>query len=282
MAGTQLSWVAMAEQSRRAAVSRAVLMKAQMTETPRSPTSLLWPGLLLGFALGGFFDGILLHQILQWHHLLSLVDGVRDLRNQVLFDGLFHGLMYAVAIVGLVLLVRGRHMAGREGAVRSLVAHVLAGFGSWHIIDGILSHWVLGIHRIRVDSADPLFWDLIWFVVFGLGPLLAGLLLRRGGNGRSGGRTAVAAMVVLTLVAGGWAARGPADSDTAIVVFRPGLDAGAAMEAIVASGGALLWESRGLWAVRWAEPGQESLLYQRGAVLVSSSFLAGCLAWTET
>lgn len=26
-----------------------------------------WPGWLLGFALGGFFDGILLHQLLQWN-----------------------------------------------------------------------------------------------------------------------------------------------------------------------------------------------------------------------
>jgi uncharacterized membrane protein len=31
--------------------------------------------ILLGFALGGFFDGILLHQILQWHHLLSSRSG---------------------------------------------------------------------------------------------------------------------------------------------------------------------------------------------------------------
>ncbi|WP_223252480.1 DUF2243 domain-containing protein [Paracoccus mutanolyticus] len=32
-----------------------------------------------------FFDGILLHQILQWHHLLSLVPGMADLRLQVLW-----------------------------------------------------------------------------------------------------------------------------------------------------------------------------------------------------
>jgi uncharacterized membrane protein len=43
--------------------------------------------LLVGFSIGGLFDGILLHQILQWHHLLS---GVRrpwlvDLRAQVLW-----------------------------------------------------------------------------------------------------------------------------------------------------------------------------------------------------
>ena len=28
-------------------------------------------GLLLGMGLGGFFDGIVLHQLLQWHHMIS-------------------------------------------------------------------------------------------------------------------------------------------------------------------------------------------------------------------
>lgn len=28
-------------------------------------------GLLLGLGLGGFFDGIILHQVLQWHHMLT-------------------------------------------------------------------------------------------------------------------------------------------------------------------------------------------------------------------
>ncbi|MFN4099033.1 MAG: DUF2243 domain-containing protein, partial [Pararhodobacter sp.] len=47
----------------------------------------------LGFALGGFFDGIVLHQVLQWHHLLSGYapsDTATDLRFQILADGLFH------------------------------------------------------------------------------------------------------------------------------------------------------------------------------------------------
>jgi uncharacterized membrane protein len=29
------------------------------------------PGVLLGAGLGGFMDGILLHQILQWHHMAT-------------------------------------------------------------------------------------------------------------------------------------------------------------------------------------------------------------------
>jgi uncharacterized membrane protein len=32
------------------------------------PTS---AGILFGLGLGGFFDGIVLHQILQWHHMLT-------------------------------------------------------------------------------------------------------------------------------------------------------------------------------------------------------------------
>ena len=68
---------------------------------------LKWVGVLLGMALGGFFDGILLHQILQWHHLLSAVEGQHwlDLRMQLVADGLFHVLMHAVLAAGLALLV---------------------------------------------------------------------------------------------------------------------------------------------------------------------------------
>ena len=32
------------------------------------------PGILLGVRLGGFVDGILLHQLLQWHHMLTSTD----------------------------------------------------------------------------------------------------------------------------------------------------------------------------------------------------------------
>jgi hypothetical protein len=34
-------------------------------------------GLLYGLGLGGFVDGIVLHQILQWHHMVSDVAATR-------------------------------------------------------------------------------------------------------------------------------------------------------------------------------------------------------------
>ena len=36
--------------------------------TSRSPRA---PAFLMGIGLGGFIDGIVLHQILQWHHMLT-------------------------------------------------------------------------------------------------------------------------------------------------------------------------------------------------------------------
>ena len=171
-----------------------------------------WAGYLLGFALGGFFDGILLHQVLQWHHLLINIQSApfQDIRVQILADGLFHVLMYVIAAVGLWLLWRTRREFAAAGADRLLLANALIGFGVWHILDGILSHWILGIHRIRVDVENKLFWDLLWFFVFGVAFVAAGWWMRRSrGPGASGGmrrRMAPAALVLAVLVAGPLAA----------------------------------------------------------------------------
>src|SRR5690606_24076561 len=79
-----------------------------------------WAGFAIGFGLGGFFDGILLHQVLQWHHLLSGLQSARfqDIRVQILADGLFHLVMYVVTAAGLVLLWRTRSLFARTGAER--------------------------------------------------------------------------------------------------------------------------------------------------------------------
>jgi uncharacterized membrane protein len=43
--------------------------------------------------MGGFFDGIVLHQLLQWHHVVSRVYPPVDpesLRQNAFWDGIFH------------------------------------------------------------------------------------------------------------------------------------------------------------------------------------------------
>lgn len=231
---------------------------------------------LLGFALGGFFDGILLHQILQWHHLLSLVPGMEDLRLQILWDGWFHALMYVLAALALIGLWRVR--ADAAGANSTLGA-LLAGFGAWHALDGILSHWLLGIHRIRLDSAYPLAWDLGWFVALGLAPILLGwLIARRPGRHGPPPAVTVALLAAIGLGAGTWAAQPPADQPFATIVLAPGVDPETALARAGFAKSDLIWSdplSRVM--VARLDGGDPWRLYLEGALLVSGTGVpAGC------
>jgi uncharacterized membrane protein len=251
---------------------------------PKSPWT-RW-GVVLGFALGGFFDGILLHQILQWHHLLSLVPGQSDMRTQILWDGYFHALMYVIAAVGLWGLWRA-HRGLEAGGGRQLGGAVMIGFGLWHIVDSVLSHWVLGIHRIKLDSPNPLLWDLIWFAAFGLAPLLVGwLMLRRTGTPPTvlrRSRLAVLVLGALTAAAGGWAMRAPSDQTFTTVVFRPDQGPQAVWSALDMAGARLVWTDPAVSVVVVAvEPGRRWSFYRHGALLVSGSGVpAGCFDWSR-
>lgn len=241
-----------------------------------------WSGYLLGFALGGFFDGILLHQILQWHHLLSAING-SDIRFQVAADGYFHALMYVIAAVGLWMLWASGREADRP-AGRLLMATILTGFGVWHITDGILSHWVLGIHRIRMNSENLLFWDLLWFVVFGVVPFVAGTLMRRiGGEGSAPAAPSSAKVrslaALLVIGAGGQALQPPPSNGFTTVLFVPGTAQERIMKAIDEVDGRLIWADRTgeLVVIRLKRDQSRLQLFQNGAVLVSGTgFPAGC------
>ena len=253
---------------------------------PRSGSFLLgrrgWAGLLLGFALGGFFDGILLHQILQWHHLLSALEG--DLRFQVAADGFFHALMYLLAAAGLWMLWRSE-AAGEARSGRRLLAAMLVGFGTWHGLDAVLSHWLLGIHRIRMDSAVPLAWDLGWLAVFGLLPLFAGFALWRSGpGGGAGGRAGAAIATGLTLAAGVQALQPAGGRDVVTVLFAPGTPPAEALAAAIEAGGRLDWSdpTGELLVLRMDEGASPFRLFRAGAILVAGGgFPVGCLGATD-
>jgi uncharacterized membrane protein len=250
-------------------------------QMPASPW-VKW-GALLGFALGGFFDGILLHQILQWHHLLSLVPGLDDLRLQVLWDGWFHALMYVLAVAALWGLWRTRRLGGAAAGGAVLAGALLLGFGGWHVVDGVLSHWVLGIHRIKLDSPSPLAWDLFWLVAFGLLPLGAGrLLLRKRPAGPGNPAAAICLLAALSGAAGAWGLREPPGLRYTTVVFAPGATPARVFRALDATGARLVWSDRALGVVVVAVPKEQRWqFYRHGALLVGGTALApGCVNWS--
>jgi uncharacterized membrane protein len=252
-----------------------------------------WAAFWLGFGLGGFFDGIVLHQLLQWHHLLSNVfpeDTVADLRFQVLADGLFHVVTYAFTVLGLWLLWTARGALPVAGARPRVIAAGLIGFGVWHIADAVLFHWVLRLHRIRMDADNLLLWDILWLVPFGLVPAALGLWLLRqppkDGNTPLGGRTVALSLALAALMTGPIALLPPAGvpDDRTLAVFRPGMDFPAIVAAAEAAGGRPVWSDAngGVWLIALDPGARPGALYRNGAILVSNGPVAlGCLSWSE-
>lgn len=53
---------------------------------------------------------------------------------------------------------------------------MLAGWGAFNLVEGLIDHQILGVHHVRDDLGGPIGWDL-GFLAFGALLLGGGLLL---------------------------------------------------------------------------------------------------------
>ncbi len=140
------------------------------------------PGFLLGLGLGGFIDGIVLHQILQWHHMLTGEDGgepmdtVAGLEANTLADGFFHLATWFLVVAGMALTVRAWRRGELAPPRRAPGGRLLAGWGVFNVVEGTIDHLLLGIHHVRDDLGGPIGWDL-GFLAFGLALTAVGAAL---------------------------------------------------------------------------------------------------------
>lgn len=145
----------------------------------------LWGGTLAGVGLGGFFDGVVLHQILGWHHMVSSLyppTTLAALELNTLGDGLFHAGTYLATLTGLLLLwsvARRRHDAWPAGLLAGLL---LFGFGLFNVLEGLVDHHLLGLHHVRPGPYERLY-DL-GFLIWGALMLGGGAWLVRANLGR--------------------------------------------------------------------------------------------------
>jgi uncharacterized membrane protein len=144
-------------------------------------------GILIGIGFGGFVDGIVLHQILQWHHLLTSTGDhpattVAGLEANTLADGLFHAFAWLAAATGVWLLAASMRAGYRAGRGQ-LLGLALAGWGSFNLVEGTIDHHVLGLHHVRTGEGRWAY-DL-GFLLLGAALLLGGLALARRGERRA-------------------------------------------------------------------------------------------------
>lgn len=140
--------------------------------------SLVGAGVVLGIGMGGFVDGILFHQILQLHNMLSNVVPRDNLVNEqinMFWDGLFHAFTWMMTALGILLLwraVRGAH-ALPSGYV--LFGAILFGWGAFNLVEGIIDHEILQLHHVY-QNGDHLLWDMV-FLASGALLIFAGWFL---------------------------------------------------------------------------------------------------------
>jgi uncharacterized membrane protein len=151
------------------------------TKAVRGPTR--GPALLLGIGLGGFIDGIVIHQILQWHHMISHTEGnpvttVAGLEANTLADGFFHVATWIFVVVGSTLMLVAWRQGRRAPSWRFHIGLLIAGWGIFNLVEGVINHQILGIHHLRDDLGAPLSWD-IGFLLFGALLVVGGWALHR-------------------------------------------------------------------------------------------------------
>jgi uncharacterized membrane protein len=148
-----------------------------MTDRESRRSLLLWGG-TVGVGLGAMIDVILFHLVLQTHHLLSgLIDpyAIDGLRTNVMYDGLFMAGMLALTVAGGAMLWRLANGASEKLSSTALVGSILVGAGVFNVFDGVVNHYVLGLHNV-VHGTEA--WNPHWLVVSVL-LLGAGLLVLR-------------------------------------------------------------------------------------------------------
>lgn len=148
-------------------------------------TPLISAGIFLGIGFSGFVDGIFLHKILQWHHMLS---NIKPLINQpnidmnMVWDGLFDVFDLIMTGIGLIFL----WLAGERDDViwsrRVFVGAILIGAGLFDFVEGIIDHQILGIHHVK-PGVNQLAWDL-GFLGFAVFLMIIGAVILSDGKNR--------------------------------------------------------------------------------------------------
>ncbi len=127
----------------------------------------------MGLGLGGFIDGIVLHQILQWHHMVSDTEGnpvttVQGLETNTLADGLFHAATWVFVVLGMSGLMAAWRQGRRAPSPLFHVGLLLTGWGVFNVVEGLIAHQLLGVHHVRDDVGAPQSWDIGFLILGGL------------------------------------------------------------------------------------------------------------------
>jgi len=137
-------------------------------------------GIMLGLGLGGFLDGIVLHQIIHWHNMGSSVlppttmDGLAD---NMRWDGLFHAGVWILTLIGVYWLLADAQKGKPLPGGRAFTGLLILGWGLFNLVEGTIDHHLLGLHHVRDLPAHVPLYDWLFLGLGGVGFILLGWML---------------------------------------------------------------------------------------------------------
>lgn len=142
----------------------------------------LTAGVVLGIGLGGFVDGIALHQIAQWHNMGSAVlppTTMDAMRQNMTWDGLFHAATWLITLMG-VFMLRAESLRGSPPPqTTNFIGQLVFGWGAFNLVEGVIDHHLLNLHHVRDVPVHVPLYDWLFLAIGGVGLLAVGWLLMR-------------------------------------------------------------------------------------------------------
>lgn len=120
-------------------------------ETSGGRRPLIRAGMFLGLGLGGMIDGIVLHQILQLHAMVTAKlpkTSVVNVEVNMFWDGMFFAATWAMTLVGVTLLWRAVVKERVLLSTKCFVGSMLMGFGAFNFVEGLIDHHIFHLHHV--------------------------------------------------------------------------------------------------------------------------------------
>ncbi|SER10236.1 DUF2243 domain-containing protein [Piscibacillus halophilus] len=136
--------------------------------------NLFTAGFILGLGMVGAIDGIVFHQLLQWHHLILS----SNIKLEIITDGVFTALFSALMVWGAIKIFRDARNDELGYSWKIFLSGIFIGGGVFNLVEGIIDHHILQVHRVRPMAENPLLYDLA-FLASGVVMVFIGLWLKR-------------------------------------------------------------------------------------------------------
>ncbi|PIQ20399.1 MAG: hypothetical protein COW65_15220 [Cytophagales bacterium CG18_big_fil_WC_8_21_14_2_50_42_9] len=159
-----------------------------VNQTPAKKAPVVVFSLCLGIGMGGFIDGIVLHQILQWHQMLSnqIIPNTFETKSINMFwDGIFEAVTWVFTFIGILLLWQSRRRPDLHLSNLLFTGGLIAGWGIFNLMDSIFNHYLFRFHNVRENVAEVAAWNL-GFLILSLAMILLGGLMMKQVRNQSG------------------------------------------------------------------------------------------------